>query len=76
MDPNLSQQMETGQEHKATDAQINNLFKHASLSQDRIAARDDIENWYTGALATEINRGYGGSRGLSTHAVSNSLALR
>ena len=38
--------------------------------------RENLENFYTGALATEVNRSHGGARGLSTHAVSNSLTLR
>ena len=40
------------------------------------SARESLENFYTGSLATELNRSYSGTRGLSTHAVSNSLSMR
>ena len=41
-------------------------------------ARDNLENFYTGALAAELNRSYSASvpRGLSHHTLSNSLSLR
>ena len=48
-----------------------------SSSQEKFSARDNLENWFTGALATEINRSYSGTRGMaSTHAVANSLGFR
>ena len=39
-------------------------------------ARESLENFYTGALTTELNRSIGGTRGLSCHAVTNSMSLK
>ena len=37
---------------------------------------DNIGDFYTGALTTELTRSYSGTRGLSSYAVANSLSLR
>ena len=48
---------------------------HANKIND-FSARETLENFYTGALTTELNRSYGGTRGLSCHAVSKSMSMR
>ena len=37
---------------------------------------DNVGDFYTGALTTELSRSYSAARGLSAHAVANSLSMR
>ena len=43
---------------------------------NNFSERESLENLYTGTLATELNRSVTGTRGLSCHAMSNSISLR
>lgn len=56
----------------------NGDFSHLFDANKTKTPRENLENFYTGALAADVNRSmnFGGTRGLSTHAVSNSLSMR